>query len=338
MKFLIPYGDNLLNDPYKFREELLKRIDHIAGVYMGWISVSLFRQIPEMSEDSYEYRKFKLIYEFLNVIQDLPIEKFLVFNAPDLRLDIERVNNLFGQMSVFGNLITGASFSNLYLAKMFAEHFPNKKVDMSVYSAVYHPSALMYWRREVPTLYSINPPRDVLRTPESIAGYRRYGVKIKAIINETCLYSCPFGRECINLQDRTYCEVRGHISDILRGIWVSPSRLKELDVDIAKIVHRDLGMKRIFNILDHYIAGDDNVDLFEMINGPQTHNFMYGGSRRVKINMAKIPKKIYTCKCSECYPVGKCQVCEKFTTKVINDHFREGKIDKEEYNYFMERI
>lgn len=303
MKYFLPFGSN--EDHFCDIDYLLltkKYKDYISGIYF----------VPERQGiiDAYSIGAIKdtdQIQKMLYRFNKLGLMNFALFNDYPINDDPNKtsINKCLNTLKEYQGLVQGITTANFYIAQAVSEKFPEIKIDISSNRFAYNPRTIDYWKRHC-NLYSINVPRDTLRIPGRIDDYVGLGVKIKALVNECCLFGCPLSQSC-RIDGMVYCCRNFSLKNFLQSNWMPPSMIAKVKdkIDIAKIGHRSLPTRKIFNILESYISEDDNYNAVDIVSGSQMQ--MFPAEYKIPIN--KVPKKIFSCECKEC---STCKICDGF--------------------------
>jgi hypothetical protein len=160
--------------------------------------------------------------------------------------------------------------------------------------------------RELAGIDIFNPPREAGRSPFMLKEMHREGFKLKVLVNEACLYGCPYSlnhacsvSENTCVYNKCFCD---DYANALRSNFVHPKWLDDLDeyVYCYKLSGRDSSLKRLKNIFDAYIHQKEFVYINDIITkgwGNAISLLEYEG---IKIPESIIPNKLRYCECKEC--------------------------------------
>lgn len=213
--------------------------------------------------------------------------------------------------------IDGCICTDFAMAKFIHCTFPNVEIHTSCNCFQWTIRQMELWREECGvTLF--NPPREILRTPYKLKEMKEAGFKIKAIVNESCLYGCPQTiNHCMAIVNGKnifgQCN-RGDLTNFFKGNWVLPRWLNILDeyVDVYKLSGRMCPLEYLLTALDAYIYRKEVDDLPTILTGGNAIDMFVTG---IKVPTNMIHDKLLTCECKECNKT--CFMCNDLMTKLL---------------------
>jgi hypothetical protein len=329
-KFSVPFNGinpdlylELLN-PYK------KHIDHI---YLGISSIlrnhddykvmehkSIKKEDGStLKKDEYEENAFQLLLKTKGIYKTVLTLNTAHYLMPPTEIYDWCENILFPFIEFSG--ISGCICTSFDMAKYIHENMPHLELHTSCNCFQWSIKQMEYWQKHC-GITVFNPPREILRSPRLLKEMHNAGFKIKALINESCLYGCP---QTINhaMSNSVGPEIgsecsKGDPSNFFRSNWVLPRWLNFLDeyVDIYKINGRTaIDYQYIFRALDAYTKREDVDDLKKIVLG--------GTYNKIKRTMndiptKEIPDKLLTCECKECNKT--CFICDELYKKFVKNN------------------
>ena len=308
-KVILPYKNNIEN---VFFAPIFLCISHQSGLRkdLRFYDNNTFETLKQKEEYS---------YEFLKISKGL-IKRIITVNAGHYNMTTDEIKAfiisslvpLIENYDVEGFICTDFSMA-CYLHNLY----PKLELHTSCNCMQWNIRQMKIWQEEA-GISIFNPPREILRTPEKLKEMHNAGFKIKALVNESCLYGCPRTINhmvdlAIGSNQTAFMCNRGELINFFKCNWVIPRWLPLLDkyVDIYKIAGRRISTNQIAHILKSYIELNDNVDILSLVIGqPRQEMKKYYGSIPCKF----IPDKLLTCECKECNTNCKC--CEKIMKKL----------------------
>jgi collagenase-like PrtC family protease len=312
-KFSLPYNGK---DPEKYLRKLKEHINVVDSVFLGIDSIAPHHLTTELS-DRIKKEHIKNSFEFLKLSKGL-VKRLLTFNQGAYGLNKSGLAKLCAEkilpiIKEYG--IEGVICTNYIMAKTLHNVYPELEIHTSCNCFQWNIRQMELWRDDCGVTV-FNPPREILRSPAKLKEMHDAGFKIKAIVNESCLYGCP---ETINhcmafsfgLLIAGRCD-RNDEANFFRSNWVIPRWLDKLDeyVDIYKIAGRGLSTNYIFNTLEAYKEGKEVDDIREIVEGG---TYFIAKSFKRPIPSKDIPDKLLTCECKECNKT--CFMCRDLVSK-----------------------
>ena len=213
--------------------------------------------------------------------------------------------------------IDGCICTDFIMAKLIHQTFPYVEIHTSCNCFQWNLREMELWREECGASV-FNPPREILRTPAKLKEMHDAGFKIKAIVNESCLFGCPQQiNHCMGkASGKEICRQcnLGNIVNFLKGNWVLPRWLDKLDdfVDIYKISGRLYPIDFLDRVLDVYINRKEVDDLSSILTAG---NAVIMENNGIKVPSNMIHDKLLTCECKECNKT--CFMCNDLMTKLL---------------------
>lgn len=186
-------------------------------------------------------------------------------------------HRVVNEVLYLGERFPGSNFvlSSLHVAAHVHRMQPELELAPSTFCDVDSPAAARYWM-ELAGTRTVTVSRKINRCPESIRRIRGMGLKIRMVLNDDCIPSCPFvafHRTCLAIGDR----VRGITDKVdIDPLWrcqpmalrikkerrwllaqsnVLPGHLVHLNglIDLAKIAGRDRTTDQLLHHIEAYV-------------------------------------------------------------------------------------
>lgn len=263
-------------------------------------------------EDLWQQEKYT--YEFMEESKGL-VKRIITLNAGhyDMPTDAIKafvVSQIVPLVEKYG--IEGFICTDFSMACFIHELYPNIELHTSCNNMQWTVRMMKLWQKEA-GISVFNPPREILRTPAKLREMHDAGFKIKALVNEACLYGCPSSVNHLMDLAMNSCQTafpcqRNDKVNFLKANWVLPRWLPLLDkyVDIYKISGRRLSTKEISFILKSYIELDDSADILSLMVGRTKDGWK---EKFGPVPGRFIPDKLLYCECRDCD--NGCDVCRK---------------------------
>lgn len=329
-KFSVPYNginpDLFLNllEPYK---------EHVEHIYLGVSSITRNhddysimhnKKIRKedgavLSKEEYEENCFQFLLKTKDTYKTILTLNagHYIFNEGEMYEWCDNV--LFPFIEITG--INGCIVTCYDMAKYIHESMPHLEMHTSCNNFQWKLRQMELWQKDC-GISVFNPPREILRSPKNLKEMHGAGFKIKAIVNQACLYGCPQTiNHCMTNSVGNWigsnCH-KGEFVNFFKSNWILPTWLDDLDeyVDIYKIIGRTVvDYNYIFNTLDAYIKREDVDDIKKILLGG-TCNYVFKDATK-EIPSKDIPKKLLTCECSECNKT--CFICDNLLKKYLKN-------------------
>ena len=320
--FSIPYNGS---NPDKYLDGISKYSNNIDSIFFGDPYTSNSHVNPNLLNQSYEKNlenlekntkiflklsdgKYKRLMTLNSGFYDLSCYDLDKFLSIKLFPFFERYN------------IDGCICTDFNMAIKIHKAYPGMEMHTSCNCFQWLTRQMEIWHNEA-GIEVFNPPREILRTPEKLKEFHDSGFKIKAIINESCLYGCPQTiNHCMALaaMKKIECQCnRLDLSNAFKGNYILPRWLKYFDkyVDIYKISGRMSTTNYILNCLDAYINERDDINLEDIVIGGNIKAIKELG---LSIPTKIIPDKLLTCECKNCNKT--CFVCSDLMEGINPKH------------------
>lgn len=317
-KFSVPFNGIASAEYLSSIEKYSKYIDNIfTGVsFIGNNHHNVRHFSPDGSEiDLYENNVRQFLIDSLGKYKRIVTlnSGFYDMNCSELTNWLESV--LFPFIEAYK--IDGCICTDFIMAKSLHQVFPNLEIHTSCNCFQWNIRQMELWKEEC-GVSVFNPPREILRSPQKLKEMHDAGFKIKALINESCLYGCP---QSINHCMATACGKdtfgicnRGDLTNFFRGNWVLPRWLDKLDeyVDIYKISGRMYPIDFLLRVLDAYVNRKEVDNLPSILTGYNATAMLEAG---LKIPSSIVHDKLLTCECKECDKT--CFACRILMAKLL---------------------
>jgi collagenase-like PrtC family protease len=263
-----------------------------------------------------------LVYDFLERTKLMRMKRIVAMNTSVFTEGpLEMVDKVTNKLIPFlrDYKVDGIIMTHFHLARIIKEAIPEIEIHTSCNCFQFTTQQMRVWRDHL-GVELFNPPREIVRMPRLLKEMKDEGFKIKALVNEPCLFGCP---NTITHAGATSQGVdfhakgwKCHLNDptnFFKTNFVVPRWLPALDpyVDVFKIAGRGgLHPSKIANMLRAYSQLDDDVNVFDIVglagNAPEYANKV--------IPCSAIPDKLLTCECKDC---SSCNVCQQMTEKYL---------------------
>lgn len=326
-KFSIPFN-GVDSDTYL---ELIEQYsEHIESIFTG---VSFLcnnqhsvRQILKVNDYNYDFSPLDYIEIYdENVKQFLKksfgkYNRLITLNSIHYNLNLSELHD-FLETRLFPFIddykIDGCICTDFIMAKLIHQTFPYVEIHTSCNCFQWNIREMDLWRKECGASV-FNPPREILRTPVKLKEMHDAGFKIKAIVNESCLFGCPqqINHCVVNASGKEIfrqCNL-GDITNFFKGNWVLPRWLDKLDeyVDIYKISGRLYPIEFLIEVFDAYINRKEVDNLPNILTAGNARAMFETG---IKVPSSMIHDKLLTCECKECDKT--CFMCRDLMTKLL---------------------
>ena len=167
--------------------------------------------------------------------------------------------------------------------------------------------------KELANIDVFNPPREAAKTPSMLKEMSDAGFKLKVIVNEACVYGCPYTithacsvAEQISVYTQCLC---GDYANALRTNLFLPKWLETIDeyVYCFKIAGREISYNSLKKRLDAYIKQKpiEYIDEIAAFGSANVIKLLRDNNVRVKVS--DIPEKTRYCEAKECNKT--CFIC-----------------------------
>jgi hypothetical protein len=274
---------------------------YIENIYMGIPELKNHVSLQHQSGDENQ------VYDLLSKTQNLH-KRIVVFNSISYNKDDNDVFKLFDTTInpiIEKYKIDGFVVTSLPLAIKLRRDFPNLELHTSCNSFQWNIRQMKLWE-SLAGISTFNPPREAAKTPSMLKEMHKAGFKLKVLLNEACLYGCPFtiNHACgVAEGKKTHisCSLNDY-SNALRTNLFLPQWLDTIDeyVYCYKLSGRDASYECLKKILDAYILQKPMTYIDEIST--------YGGksairdleSNGIRIKISDIPEKTRYCEAKEC--------------------------------------
>lgn len=313
-KFSVPYTNKVDSDVYK---DFLSPYTHqIESVFLG---------IPDINNHNTQFceEEKNSAYSFLKETLDVSYKRIVVANAMFYKMDDKMLLQHFERIIyplIEEYKIDGFVVSNLHLASQLHKDFPKLELHTSCNSVIYNIRQMDYWRR-VGGIEVFNPPREFCRKPEVLKEMAREGFKLKVLVNEACLFDCPyFINHCAHYANGTN---RGYdcldYSDdlVFKSNIMLPEWLMTIDeyVYCYKLAGRNFSLDLLKMYFDAYILRKKYQYIDEITNYSRYNMIQKLINKGIRIKPTDIPLNVMSCECRNC---NTCNICSKAMNKVYD--------------------
>lgn len=298
-KFSIPYSSNI--DPDSYMNLISAYTPYIENIYMGIPELKNHVSLQHQSGDENQ------VYDLLSKTQNL-YKRIVVFNSISYNKDDDDVFKLFDTTInpiIEKYKIDGFVVTSLPLAIKLRRDFPNLELHTSCNSFQWNIRQMKLWE-SLAGISTFNPPREAAKTPSMLKEMHKAGFKLKVLLNEACLYGCPFtiNHACgVAEGKKTHisCSLNDY-SNALRTNLFLPQWLDTIDeyVYCYKLSGRDASYECLKKILDAYILQKPMtyIDEISTYGGKSAIRDLEDNGIRIKIS--DIPEKTRYCEAKEC--------------------------------------
>ncbi len=293
---------------------------HIDSVYFSLPHIlntnshfTAIRKSQVNSQHQLDYRDLKTL-EF--VVKSLGVVKRMAtINSVSYYAPIEEYEKTIKQLVIpFLQLykIETVIITHFFVGKWIKEALPEIEIQTSCNDFQFLLPQMEIWKKEL-GVEVFNPPRETGRTPGLFTSFKQAGYKLKVMINDACLYGCPYhvahaAVNEIHSFEKFHPEgedcLFGQTENFFRGNWLLPRWLPLIDeyVEVYKIVGRGFPLEDVKKIVTAYINLDDSLPINELL-GATGVNYRFHDK---KVPCSRIPDKLLTCQRLECDPCGIC--------------------------------
>jgi hypothetical protein len=322
-KFSLPYvwveTEEYINEflPYqKNIDSVFLGLPYVLGMYShATCQESAIRESEERNN------KDRLTLDFLKKSKGV-FKRIIVYNPSVFTKNLEQlqwsVENLLIPF-LYEYEIEGLITTGFNIAKEVKSYLPNIEIQTSCNSYQFGTQFMRHWKEQL-GVELFNPPREILRMPRLLKEMKDEGYKIKAIVNEACLFGCPHTITHIgaNAQILSYNSDYGckeNPTNLFKSNWVIPRWLPQLDeyVDVYKIAGRAFSLATVSKAFKSYLNLDDTSSLFDVVKGCTVAQ-LKGLYNPIPCN--EIHDKLLTCECKEC---STCKLCEQLANKYLKE-------------------
>ena len=316
-KFSIPYSP--LIDPVKYLRLISKYKNNIDSIFLG---------IPELEN----HLSIQIGYNtdisknFLSISKGL-YNRIVVYNTIFNNDDINNILKYF-EKTIYPMIelyqINGFILTNLGLAIKLHKDFPKLQIQTSCNCYQWTIRQMELWR-ELAGVTLFNPPRESGRMPLLLKTMHEYGFKLKVLVNEACIFGCPYqyNHACaIASNDKaiiTNCS-SNDLSNALRTNLILPKWLKHLDeyVDVYKLSGRASSFESLKKIFEAYIEQKEYMYIDEYACFGNNSPISILKNKGIRIKESDIPDKVRFCESKDCNRT--CFECsnnmERITSKI----------------------
>lgn len=311
--FSVPYSMKIDTSSYM---SLLSEYPDIHSVYMGLpilhnhLSLQHGRDVTNES-----------VYDFLEKSEGL-YKRIVVYNSISYNKHDSEVFDLFDKEVnplIEKYKIDGFVVTSLPLAIKLRQDFPSIELHSSCNCFQWNIRQMNLWR-ELAGVNVFNPPREAAKTPSMLKEMAKEGFKLKVLLNEACVYGCPYtiNHACSVAEQTsvfTQC-MSGDYANALRTNLFLPEWMDSIDdyVYCYKLAGREAPYDFLKNILDAYILQKPMtyIDEFATYGGGSV--LMKLSNRGVRIKVSDIPEKTRYCEAKECNKT--CFICSNAMSKI----------------------
>jgi collagenase-like PrtC family protease len=325
-KFSVPFTwEGNVGDYIAFLKKNAKHIDsvyfslpHILGVESHYTVIPKNLSVPPESLSLRDLQTLKFLVKSNGIVKRIAAINQLPVCLPYDEYE-KRIKELIIPFLKMYK-IEAVILTHLYVGKFIREALPDIEIQTSCNGFHFIPWQMDIWRDEL-GVEIFNPPREVLRTPSMLREFKKKGYKIKALVNDACMYGCPYqvthAASNANFGFRDWrpqsedCTL-GKPENLFRSNWVLPRWLPKLDdyVDIYKIVGRGFPLSFIQKATECYINLDDDINLLDILSRLGTTSTLLDK----QIPCSAIPDELLTCCAGNCKTCG---ICEKLVMEYL---------------------
>ena len=304
-KFSIPYSSRI--EPTSYIDLISEYTPYIENIYMGIPELKNHVSLQHKNTDTQPY-VYDLLDKTLNMYKRIVVYNSISYNMNDVELFNffdKTINPLIEKYKIDGFVS---------LAIKLHRDFPKLELHTSCNSFQWNTRQMKLWE----TLAGVsifNPPREAAKTPSMLKEMHSAGFKLKVLLNEACLYGCPFtiNHACgVAEGKKTYisCSLNDY-SNALRTNLFLPQWLDTIDeyVYCYKLSGRDSSYNTLKNILDAYILQKPMTYIDEISTFGGKNAIRDLKSNGVRIKISDIPEKTRYCEAKECNTT--CFICSE---------------------------
>jgi collagenase-like PrtC family protease len=260
-------------------------------------------------------------YEFLEQSKGL-YKRIAVYNSISYNKHDNEVfkyfeDNIYPSIEKYS--IDGFVVTSLPLATKLKQDFPHLELHSSCNCFQWSVRQMNLWR-EIAGVDVFNPPREAAKTPSMLKEMSEAGFKLKVLVNEACVYGCPYtiNHACSVAEQKsvfTHC-IAGDYANALRTNLFLPSWLESIDeyVYCFKLSGRESSYTQLKNILDAYIkqVPFEYIDEFATFGSNSVITELM--NREIRIKVSDIPDKTRYCEAKECNKT--CFLCSSLMNRI----------------------
>lgn len=326
--FSIPYSNKV--DPYNYLILINQYKHNIENIFLGLSELPnhLSLQTQENIFDS---------KQFLTITKG-KYKRIVAYNPIFINEDINHIIKYFDN-SIYPLIekyhIDGFILTNLDLARHIHKDFHDIEIHTSCNAFQFTLRQMEQWR-ELAGVNLFNPPREAGRIPELLRTMHEYGYRIKLLVNEGCIFGCPYSYNHA-------CEVASQINQLsvnnkLCGIYdienifktnlILPKWLDYLDeyVDVYKIAGRNSSANKLRRMFDAYIHQIKFKYINDYMLCGNEHIIQKLANNNIMIEEDIIPDRLRYCESKDCHLT--CFECSNALKKIKGLEKYESQFDK----------
>ena len=299
-KFSIPYSSRI--EPNSYIDLISEYTPYIENIYMGIPELKNHVSLQHEDTDTKSY-VYDLLDKTLNMYKRIVVYNSISYNMNDADL-----------FKFFDTNINPLIVTNLPLAIKLHRDFPKLELHTSCNSFQWNTRQMKLWEG-LAGVTLFNPPREAAKTPSMLKEMHSAGFKLKVLLNEACLYGCPFTiNHACGVAEGTKQYISCSLNDFsnaLRTNLFLPQWLDTIDeyVYCYKLSGRDCYYNNLKNILAAYILQNPMtyIDEISTFGGKSAIRDLKSNGIRIKIS--DIPEKTRYCEAKDCNTT--CFICSE---------------------------
>lgn len=320
-KFSIPFTWNA--DTTEFIQYVKEKRESIDSVYFSLPYIlgvdSHFTANPSLAQNSQEVLDFRdiktvdFVAKSYQVVKRVALLNAVIYSCSVQEYEKRMKEIVIPFLQQFK--IEAVVVTHFFVARWIKEALPEIEIQTSCNDFQFTLPQMKIWREEL-GVELFNPPREAARMPGMLKQFHDAGFKLKVLVNDTCLFGCPYhvAHAAMNSIHGFFfrpggegCTLRKP-ENFFKSNWVLPRWLPLLDdtVDVYKIVGRGYPLELVTKITDAYIELNDAVSINELVGHTGT-NYNYFDKR---VPCSVIPDKLLSCQRMSC---DSCRECDKLT-------------------------
>ncbi len=228
------------------------------------------------------------------------------------------------------NGLDGVTIANPLFIQKIRKEFPKLEISASVLSQIDSVQRAMFFSKFGSDI--ITPDRDINRDLELLKEIKEVGCELKLMVNEGCLFKCPYrifhfnlishwSKEGIIPKDYFFFNcpeiTKKDPSQILKSSWINPENLRKYKeiTNYFKITGRTRTTEWILNTVKSYLSENLEGNLLEIMdsNLDFVKNKFGAHINNKELEKEKFFDKVLSCN-KNCF---KCKRCEELAKKLI---------------------
>ena len=228
--------------------------------------------------------------------------------------------------------VEAVTLANPVIIKEVRRHFPELEISASVLGDIDSLQRAAIYADLGANV--ITPDVNINRDLELLKEIKKStGVELKLMVNEGCLYKCPFRKFHFNyishksrdveLESYVFSEAcfpitAGDFSQVLKSCWIRPEDMKKYNgiTDYFKIVGRSIPTSKVTRIIRAYMNEDWDGDIFDILC---SNLGFFGWQTGACLNNKSLGSYNFFEKVTSCgRKCNQCNYCEKLVKKLIS--------------------